>query len=79
MAPEERREIQALVLDIVTLVLQVHRAPLDLPDPLFPFKEGEDMTITPGITQLLKEKKVIVDYQAYLKFQVTGQTLTFTL
>lgn len=63
---------------MVTLVLQVHRGLLDLLELLFLSMEPEGMMITPGITQL-KEIKVIKDFQGLLKFQVWGQTLTFTL
>lgn len=64
---------------MVTLVLQVHQAPLDHLDLRLPSTAPEDLMITPGITQPLKERKVIVDFQGHLKFQVSGQTLTFTL
>lgn len=64
---------------MVTLVLQVHRAPLDPLDLLLPSTDSEDMRITRGIIQLLKERKVIVDYLGHLKFEVSGQPLTFTL
>lgn len=66
-------------LDTVTLVLPVLQAPLDHLDLLFPSTDSEDMRITPGITQLLKERKVIVDHREHLKFQVSGQPLTSTL
>lgn len=66
-------------MDLVTLVLQVHLAPLDLLDLLFPSTHSEDLTITPDITQLLKERKVIEDHQGQLKLQVQGRLLIFTL
>lgn len=62
---------------MVTLALQVHQAPLDLLDLLFP--SAEDTRISQGIIQLLKERKVIVDHRGHLKFKVSGQPLTFTL
>lgn len=78
-APEERREIPGLDLDLVTPVLQAHRALLDPPDLLLPSTDSEVLRITPDITQRLKERKVIKDFQGYLKFQVADQALTFTL
>lgn len=75
MAAKEREETQALGLDIVTQVLQVHQDPLDLLDLLI-MTDKADMT--PGIIQLLKERKVILDHQERLKFQAMGR-LTFTL
>lgn len=76
--PEERREIQAAELVTVTLVLLVLQALLDLPDRLLPMTDSEAMMIIPGIIQVLKERKEIVDLQGVLKFQVTGRPLTFT-
>lgn len=62
---------------MVTLALQVHQAPLDLLELLFPLTE--DTRISRGIIQLLKERKVIADHQGHLKFKVLGQPLTSTL
>lgn len=64
---------------MVTLVLQVHQALLDHLELLFLLTDPEDMRIMPGITQPLKERKVIVDHQELLKFQVLGRLMTFTL
>lgn len=60
-------------------VLRVHRAPLDLLDLLFPSTGSEGMRISPGIILPLKETKVIGAHQGYLAYQVSHQTLTFTL
>lgn len=66
-------------MDLVTLVLQVHRAPLDLQDLLLPQTSSHHLRIIPGITQLLKERKVIEDHRGHLTLQVPDQPLTFTL
>lgn len=63
---------------MVTLVLQVLRVLLDLLELPFLSMEPEVMMIIPGIIQL-KERKEIKDHQGLWIFQVSGQTLTFTL
>lgn len=63
---------------MVILVHQVHLGPLDLLDLQVPMTGLEAMMITPDITQPLKERKVIVDLQGFLKFKVTAR-LMFTL
>lgn len=75
--PKERKETRAVEVDIVTLVLQVLQAPLDLLDHLLLLTDSEDMTTIPDITlELLKERKVNQESQVY---QATAQTLTFKL
>lgn len=64
-------------VDMVTLVLQVLQAPLDLLDHQLLSTDLEDMTTIPDITlELLKERKVNQESQVY---QATAQTLTFVL
>lgn len=79
MASKGRREIQVADLDMGTLVPQVHRVHLDLLDLLFPSTDLEDMTVPPGITLVLKERKVIVEHRGHLDYQAPQQTLIFTL
>lgn len=66
-------------MDTDTPVLQVRQGPPDLLDLQLPSTDSEDMKITPGIIQPLKERKVIVDHRGHLTFQVLGQASTFTL
>lgn len=72
MDSKERKETLAAGLDMVTLEYQVLQGPLDLLD----LQAG--MMSTLGTIQL-KERKVILDHQEYLKFKVWEQALTFTL
>lgn len=65
-------------MDLVTLVLLVHRARLDLQDLLSPQTESEAMRTTPGITQPLKERKEIEDQRGRFRLQVPDQPSTFT-
>lgn len=77
MEPKEREETQAVEVDMVTLVLQVHQAPPDLLDLLLLLTDSEDMMTIPHITlELLKERKVNQESQVY---QATALTLTFIL